>query len=98
MPLISRTLAVALIVLACAAIPLSALSAQPPAGEQQEAFISIDKLPPEEQLPAAPLLVGAYSFVVVVLFLYVASVARRLSSVQREVDRLEAELKRTPRT
>jgi CcmD family protein len=86
-----------LLALACADTSLSALSAQPPAGEQQEEFIPIDELPPEEQLAAAPLLIGAYSFVVVVLFLYVASVARRLSSVQREVDRLEAELKRTPR-
>jgi CcmD family protein len=52
---------------------------------------------PSEQLPAARLLVGAYSFVIIGLFLYVVSVARRLTTVQREVERLEADVKRTGR-
>ena len=69
---------------------------QPP--QQQEEFIPIEKLPPQDQLPAAPLLVAAYSFVALALFAYVVSVARRLGSVQRELDRLESELKRSGRT
>jgi CcmD family protein len=36
--------------------------------------------------------------VIVVLFLYLLSVARRLNVVQREVDRLEMDVKRTGRT
>jgi CcmD family protein len=63
------------------------------APEQQEEFIPIDQLPPAEQLPAAPLLVGAYVFVVLALFGYLFSIARRLNAVQREVERLEADLK-----
>ena len=43
------------------------------------------------------LLVAAYVVVIVVLFLYLLSVARRLNTVQREVDRLEADVKRTGR-
>ena len=62
--------------------------------QQQEGFVPIDELPPQDQLPAAPLLVTAYSFVVLALFAYVASVARRLSGVQRELDRLESDLQR----
>ncbi len=52
-------------------------------------------LPPQEQLPAAPLLVGAYAFVLLMLFGYMVMVSRRLSAIQREVDRLDTDLKRT---
>jgi CcmD family protein len=72
--------------------------AQQPPPQQQDEFIPIEKLPPQDQLPAAPLLVAAYSFVALALFAYVVSVARRLGTVQRELDRLEAELKHTGRT
>jgi len=68
--------------------------AQRPPSQPQEEFIPIDQLPPQDQLPAAPLLVVAYSFVVLALFAYLMSVARRLTSVQRELDRLESEVKR----
>jgi CcmD family protein len=61
--------------------------------EQQNEFIPIDQLPPQEQLAAAPLLIGAYAFVMVVLFVYVFSVARRLTNVQRELDRLDTTIK-----
>ena len=55
------------------------LTPQPPP-QQQEEFVPIDELPPQDQLPAAPLLVAAYSFVVLALFAYVVSVARRLGA------------------
>jgi CcmD family protein len=69
---------------------------QPP--KQQEEFVPIDELPPQDQLPAAPLLIAAYSFVALALFAYVVSVARRLGTVQRELERLESEVKHTGRT
>ena len=94
---IVRRIAVLLFALCCGASPLaSAVDAQAP--EQQDAFRPLSELPPQEQLPSAPLLVGAYSFVVVGLFLYLWSVARRLTAVQREVERLEADVKRRGRT
>ena len=62
---------------------------------QQEEFTPIDQLPPQEQLPAAPLLVGAYAFVLLMLFGYLVMVSRRLSAIQTEVDRLDADLKRS---
>lgn len=64
--------------------------AQPP---RQDEFVPISELPPTEQMPAAPLVVGAYVFVLVVFFVYMLSVATRVGAVQREVDALEAELK-----
>ena len=97
MTVMSRVAAVVLLVLISAPAPLAtAARTQPP--EPQEEFIPIDQLPPQDQLPAAPLLVGAYVFVPVVLFLYVLSVARRMTAVQREMERLEADMKRSGRT
>jgi CcmD family protein len=70
--------------------------AQAPPSQQGE-FVPIDQLPPQEQLAAAPLLIGAYAFVLVMLFGYVVSLSRRLTTIQREVDRLDADLKRGSR-
>ena len=94
MTVLARTVAVLLFALVCAA-PAVTAAQQPPEGQDQ--FLPVDQLPPQEQYPVLPLLVGAYVFVVVVLFVYLFSRARRLTAVQREVDRLDAELKRTGR-
>jgi hypothetical protein len=72
------------------------LLAQQPAPVDE--FVPIDQLPPQDQLPAGPLLVAAYSFVVLALFAYVVSVARRLGGVQRDLERLQSDLKRSGRT
>jgi CcmD family protein len=71
---------------------------QPRQTEQQKGFVPVSELPPQDQLPAAPLLVGAYAFVWLAVFGYVVSVARRLSVVQRECERLEADISRGHRT
>ena len=96
MTAISRRLAAVLLTVMCLTslpVPMGAAQAtqQPP----RDAYKPISELPPTEQIPASRLLIGAYSFVLVALFLYVVSVGNRLSSVQREVERLEADLKRT---
>ena len=62
----------------------------PPAATDE--FVPISQLPPQDQLPAAPLLIGAYAFVWVALFGYLLSVGRRLTKVQTEVERLDAEI------
>jgi hypothetical protein len=73
---------------------LSAM-AQPP--EPQDEFKPVGNNPAPEQIPAAPLLIGAYVVVLGGLFVYVVSLSRRLGAVQQDVDRLEAELKRRGR-
>jgi hypothetical protein len=95
MALVKRTVAMTLLLLACLTVPRAAV-AQPAQGgspKQTNEYVPISQLPPQDQLPAAPLLIAAYSFVLIVFFLYVVSLARRLSSVQRDVDRLGATLK-----
>jgi CcmD family protein len=77
--------------------PPMAFAQTPAQPQQQEEFIPIDQLPPQDQLPAAPLLITAYSVVTLALFGYVLSVARRMGSVQREIERLESDIKRGTR-
>ena len=88
-----RRVVVLLFLLTCAVTPL--IAQQPAQPQQQNEYVPIDQLPPQDQLPAAPLLVTAYSVVMVGLFGYVLSVARRLTTVQREPERLESDLKKT---
>ena len=51
----------------------------------QDEFVPIDELPPEAQLPAAPLLIAAYAFAWIALLIYIWSLWRRLGSVEREL-------------
>ena len=89
-----RRLAASLL-LVLALIP-GVLAQQPPQRPTEE-FVPVSELPPQEQLPSAPLVVAAYSFVWLALGGYVLSVARRLGTVQREVERLETDLKKGTR-
>lgn len=68
------------------AAPLAAM--QPPGGAARDGFVPIDQLPPQEQLPAAPLLITAYAFVWLLLMFYLWSIAKRLGRVQSELDTL----------
>jgi CcmD family protein len=71
--------------------------AQQPPPEPQDEFVPVSELPPQDQLPSAPLLIGAYAFVWLALGGYVLSVARRLNTVQREVERLDTDVKKGSR-
>jgi len=96
MSAIFRRVALALFALIyLVAFPLSAFAQTQ---EPPKEIFPASQLPPSEQFPAARLLIAAYVVVIVVLFLYMFSVARRLTTVQREVERLEADVKRTSRS
>ncbi len=88
-----RTLTRVIAVVFVLTMQVSPLAAQTQP-KQQEEFTPIDQLPPQDQLPAAPLLVGAYAFVLLMLFGYLVMVSRRLSAIKTEVDRLDADVKR----
>lgn len=55
---------------------------------QQEEFVPISELPPEDQLPAAPLLVAAYAVAWLAVFGYLWTIWRRLGRVEREIAEL----------
>ena len=91
-----RVLAIALLL--CAPAVAQQPQPQPEPPKPTDEFVPISQLPPQDQLPAAPLLVTAYSFVWIALFGYLVSVAQRLTKVQREVERLEADIAKGTRT
>lgn len=91
---IRRLLAAMLLVTALVA----AAGAQQPPQEPTDEFVPVSELPPADQMPSAPLVISAYAFAWLAIGAYVVSVARRLTDAQREVSRLEGELKRGNRT
>jgi hypothetical protein len=62
------------------------LLAQPP---QQNEYVPIDQLPPQEALPAAPLLIAAYILVWLGLMAYLGWIWRRLGRVEAEMQALQ---------
>jgi CcmD family protein len=65
----------------------SAFAMQPPAPPSE--FIPLDKLPPSDQLPSAPLLVAAYALVWIAVMFYLWTIWRRLNKVEAEMRALE---------
>ena len=57
-------------------------------------FIPISEVPPEDRLPAAPMLVGAYAFVMLAIFAYLVSLSRRLNAVARDLAKFDSQSKR----
>ena len=80
-------LMIALLVL----LPGAVLPAQQPAPppSSQEDFVPVSTLPQTEQLPAAPLLIAAYAFVWVALMVYVWSLWKRMTKLERELADLQ---------
>jgi CcmD family protein len=67
-------------------------SAQQPAAPapSQGGFVPVSQLPQQaEQLPAAPLLIGAYAFVWIALMVYVWSLWKRMTRIERELADLQ---------
>ena len=73
------------------------VSAQPPPQPKaaQDEFVPIDQLPPEEKLPAAPLLIAAYSVAWLAVAGYLFSIWRRLDRVDRDIAEAGRRLPRT---
>jgi CcmD family protein len=57
--------------------------------QAQEGFKPLSELPPGQQLPAAPFLVGAYVFIWIALMAYLWSIWRRLGKVEQELRALD---------
>jgi CcmD family protein len=86
-PLVRRFVRVAaVLMLAGGLLPAAVEAAQPqtPPAAQSE-YLPIDELEPQEQLPAAPLVIAAYSIAWLATFIYLWSIWRRLQKVDREL-------------
>jgi CcmD family protein len=62
-----------------------ARQSQPTVAAPEQGFVPVTNLPAQEQLPAAPLVMGAYAVAWVAVLLYLWSIWRRLSHVEREI-------------
>ena len=76
-------------------IALAAVSGAQQRPEQQDEFVPVTGVPESEQLPSAPLVIAAYAFAWVAIGGYVVSVAKRLTTVQHEIERLETDSRRS---
>jgi len=77
-----------LLLLLLVLLPGALLWAQQPAAPQGE-FVPLSSIPQAEQLPAAPLVIAAYAFVWVALLVYVWSLWRRMTKLERELADLQ---------
>ena len=59
----------------------------------QEEFVPLDSVPPEDQLPAAPLLVAAYALLWVGVLGYLWSIWRRLMTLEKDLSELACRTK-----
>jgi CcmD family protein len=71
-----------------------ALLAQP---SQQNEYVPIDQLPPQESMPAAPLLIGAYIVVWLGLMGYLFWIWRRIARVEADMQALQRRTTGSPR-
>jgi hypothetical protein len=63
------------------------LAFQPPAA--QEGFVPVTGVPASEQLPAAPLVIGAYAFFLLLMMFYLWTIWRRIGKVETDMRALE---------
>ena len=75
---------------------ITTVHGQQPRKPADEEFVPIDQLPPGEQLPAAPLLIAAYSVVWILTAGYLFSIWKRLSRVEQEIADVNRRLPQRP--
>jgi hypothetical protein len=74
----------AVFTLCFAVVPVLAL--QPP---PIDGFVPVDTLPPAQQLPAAPFLIGSYVFFLLLMMFYLWTIWQRIGKVEREMTELQ---------
>jgi CcmD family protein len=65
-------------------VPSSAWVQQPPSSTP-DGFVPVENAPAKEQLPAAPLVIGAYAVAWIAVFGYLWSIWQRLGRVERDL-------------
>ena len=81
-----RAVLLVMLLIGCVALlGAPAADAAQPQQAAQDGFVPMSDIPPEDQLPAAPLLVAAYSAVWAIAIGYMWTIWRRLSTVEREL-------------
>jgi CcmD family protein len=63
----------------------------PPAAQNE--YVPLSELPPDEQLPAVPLVFIAYGLIWLAVLVYVITIWRRQSAVEKELEVLKRQLR-----
>jgi type VI protein secretion system component VasF len=64
----------------------TSLFAQPPQGSPADSgFVPASSLPPSQELPAAPFVIGAYAFFLLLMLFYLWTIWSRLSKVEKDM-------------
>jgi CcmD family protein len=71
-------------------------AAQPRKPAAQDEFVPLKDLPPDETLPAAPLVIGAYAFIWLAVMIYVWLLWRRMRAIERELAQLRRDIANRP--
>jgi CcmD family protein len=58
-------------------------------GAARDEYVPIDQLPPEAELPAAPMVVAAYTFVWAAFLVYIFTLVKRLKKIEADLRHLE---------
>jgi hypothetical protein len=88
----TRRLLIAFVSALLLAAPLLAQEPPTPQGQSpagQGEFVPLSSVRQVEQIPAAPLLVGAYSIFLVLMMYYLWTIQRRINGVEKEMRELE---------
>jgi type VI protein secretion system component VasF len=66
-----------------------ALAQQPTPGSSPDGFVPLSSLPPGEEMPAAPFVIAAYAFFLLLMMFYRWTIWKRLSKVEKELQEFE---------
>jgi CcmD family protein len=81
-----RAFIVALLLAGLSFAPAVAMAQQqPPSSAAQEGFVPVDQVKGAEQIPAAPLVIAAYSVAWIAIFGYVWTIWQRQRKVEQEI-------------
>lgn len=69
------------------------LAAQQQGGAAMDEYVPVAELPPDEQLPAVPLVLIAYGLIWTGVLVYVGLLGRRLTAVRKEMENLKQSLR-----
>jgi hypothetical protein len=73
----------------CACLSVALWSVSLLAQPGQEGFVQVTGAPAGEQIPAAPLVISSYAFFLVLLFIYLWTIWRRIGKVEADMRALK---------
>ena len=62
-----------------------------------EGFVTVTGVPPGEQIPAAPLVITAYAFFLLLMVFYLWTIWRRIGKVETDMQALEQRQSQSPK-